>query len=284
MATQLSLLQVAPPTEAPAPQAIEREVPRVLGCVAPTAAALQTMDRKPPAPICATDAEAEAWAEQWWRSYEGHVKAHEGVTYHEPEGLYALLEGDELPPVKLLRLSWLLERAAKLEQAKTVDERRALALPRRQLLEQYEPGAFLSPAEVRRLPRGHIGHTAESCGLSCDDDGYDGGGPRLLTAEDRADRPLKVISISHGELRTSQRPQPSPIPLPTPPPELCSTAPPTLAPVAGWLTPEHPSHACDGRRLVDARASRSTRRAAPTLRQAGRARAGADLQGRRHML
>ena len=111
----------------------------VAGTAAPSGApAPQSMSREPPTPICATEADAEEWAEEWWRSYEGRVNAHEGGPYHKPERLYALLEGREgkPPPVRLLRLSWLLQRAVKLQRAKTDDERRALALPRRQELER----------------------------------------------------------------------------------------------------------------------------------------------------
>ena len=61
-----------------------------------------------------------------------------------------LLEGhDGSPaPVWLLRLSWLLEKA-----------RRRAVLPRRQELPEE---AFLSEAEVRALPRGHVGRACET--------------------------------------------------------------------------------------------------------------------------
>eukprot|EP00966_Prymnesium_polylepis_P292608 6757715-Prymnesium_polylepis.1 len=58
----------------------------------------------------------------------------------------------------VVRLSYLLKRAAKIRLAKTDEERRKLALPRRQWLEEHEPEAFLSADEVRKLGRGHGGH------------------------------------------------------------------------------------------------------------------------------
>ena len=70
--------------------------------------------------------------------------------------------------------------------ATTDEERRALALPRRQQLELREPNAFLSAAEVRRLPRGHAGAPYENC---------------CPSADQLADKPLKVLSISHGAPR-----------------------------------------------------------------------------------
>ena len=51
----------------------------------------------------------------------------------------------------------MLNRADKLRRATTDEERRALAMPRRQELERSEPGAFLTPAEAR----GH--HSRVSC-------------------------------------------------------------------------------------------------------------------------
>ena len=61
-----------------------------------------------------THAEAEKWALEWWASYEGKVKAHDKELYFEAAGLLAQLEG-EVPPVKLLRGTWLLERTRQLD-------------------------------------------------------------------------------------------------------------------------------------------------------------------------
>ena len=60
-----------------------------------------------------------------------------------------------LAKVKLLRSEWLVARAQKLREAKTDAQRAALALPRRQDLEQSDPNAFYTPEEVEMLPRGN---------------------------------------------------------------------------------------------------------------------------------
>ena len=62
------------------------------------------------------------------------------------------LDGSELPPVRLLRSTWIKARAAKLKAAASDDERRLLRLPRRQDLERDEPAAFMSVEELERLP------------------------------------------------------------------------------------------------------------------------------------
>jgi len=164
---------------------------------APSAPHTMQRDEPPPGPkpTCATDAEADEWSTVWWTAYEPHVKAHAADLYHSPLGLYELLEErDGKPaPVKLLRLSWLLRRATKLMAARTHEQRQALALPRRQLLEQHEPEAFLSVEEVRALGRSHAGDPFETCG------GF--------SYFDPADKPLKILSISHGWL-TPQHPDP----------------------------------------------------------------------------
>ena len=74
--------------------------------------------------------------------------------YRDPESIYAQLVprgGLEHPPVKLLKWGWMERRADKLRAATTDEERRALALPRRQDLERDEPDAFYSAEEVRQL-------------------------------------------------------------------------------------------------------------------------------------
>ena len=74
--------------------------------------------------------------------------------YRDPESIHAQLlprGGLEHPPVKLLKWGWMETRADKLRSATTDEERRALALPRRQDLERDEPDAFYSAEEVRQL-------------------------------------------------------------------------------------------------------------------------------------
>ena len=73
--------------------------------------------------------------------------------YQDPNSLFEQLRG-EPPPVRLLKSSWLLERARLVQAASTDAERRRLALPRRQVLEREEPSAFYSAEEVEALPRG----------------------------------------------------------------------------------------------------------------------------------
>ena len=80
-------------------------------------------------------------------------------TFTEPESLFAALRprpDGGLTPVRLLRSSWIKARAAKIKAATTDEERRRLALPRRQDLEAMHPEAFLSPEEMRALPRGYL--------------------------------------------------------------------------------------------------------------------------------
>ena len=74
--------------------------------------------------------------------------------YRDPESIYAQLVprgGLEHPPVKLLKWEWMEKRADRLRSATTDEERRALALPRRQDLERDEPDAFYSAEEVWEL-------------------------------------------------------------------------------------------------------------------------------------
>ena len=77
-------------------------------------------------------------------------------TYTEPEAIFKALEATTtaIAPVKLLRASWVIARAAKLKAAAPA-ERAGLALPRRQQLEAEEPSAFLSLTELKALPREH---------------------------------------------------------------------------------------------------------------------------------
>ena len=103
-------------------------------------------------------------------------------TDDDAESLCRQLEvaDGSLVPVRLVRGSWLLRRAEELRRARTDAERRQLAVPRRQELEDREPHAFLSAAEVRALPRGRA----------------------FITAA-----PLRLIAISHMWL-TKDHPDP----------------------------------------------------------------------------
>eukprot|EP00966_Prymnesium_polylepis_P078922 1829327-Prymnesium_polylepis.1 len=116
------------PTEAPAPQAIQRE---------------------PPRPLCATHDEAIAWAAEWHSQYE--ARAHDASLYHDVDELLTQLEpgaDGSPPPVRLVKLSFLEEWAR---------TRPGVPLPRRQLLERDHPEGFLSAAEVQALPRDYGG-------------------------------------------------------------------------------------------------------------------------------
>lgn len=77
-------------------------------------------------------------------------------AYTDAASIFAALRpkaDGKLAPVKLLRSSWIVARAAKLRAATTDDERRMLRLPRRQDIERDEPNAFMSPEELEGLPR-----------------------------------------------------------------------------------------------------------------------------------
>jgi hypothetical protein len=175
---------------APVPQAMEREAKQ-----GPVAAgkARSGPASGGPKPLVQSQEEAVTFGERVWAQYlkdsEGKPPG-DGEIYFKPDKMYSLMRqgSDGSPaPVRLLRLSWLLEQA-----------RRGAVLPRRQELPEE---AFLSEAEVRALPRGHVGKNYENCG-------------NVQTMDDwRADKPLRIIAISHG-----------------------------------WLTPEHPDP--DGEQLV----------------------------------
>ena len=77
-------------------------------------------------------------------------------AYTDVASIFAALQpkaAGKLAPVKLLRSSWIVTRAAQLRAATTDDERRLLRLPRRQDLERDEPNAFMSSEELEALPR-----------------------------------------------------------------------------------------------------------------------------------
>jgi hypothetical protein len=73
-------------------------------------------------------------------------------TYTSAVAVHAALEpnSDGVTPVKLLRSSWIKQRATKLKAATSADELRRLRLPRRQELERDEPEAFMPLDELRR--------------------------------------------------------------------------------------------------------------------------------------
>ena len=168
---------------APFPQAMEREAKQE-----PVAAgkARSGPASGGPKPLVQSQEEAVAFGERVWAQYlkdsEGKPPG-DGEIFFKPEKMYSLMRrgSDGSPaPVRLLRLSWLLQQA-----------RRGAVLPRRQELPEE---AFLSEAEVRALPRGHEGKAFETCGC-------------LMPDDQRADKPLRIIAISYGWL-TPEHPDP----------------------------------------------------------------------------
>ena len=138
--------------------------------------------RGDPKPLVQSHEEAQAFGQRFWAQYLNEGKPPDSEIYFKPEKMYSLMRrgSDGSPaPVRLLRLSWLLQQA-----------RRGAVLPRRQELPEE---AFLSEAEVRALPRGHVGKDCETCGCMPDDQ--------------RADKPLRIIAISYGWL-TPEHPDP----------------------------------------------------------------------------
>ena len=88
---------------------------------------------------------------------------HEGVDiatddlYADPQSIFKLLRSSadgSPPPVRALKGSWLLQRAAQIRAATSDAEREQLALPRRQVLEMDEIEAFYTAEQVEALPRG----------------------------------------------------------------------------------------------------------------------------------
>ena len=104
----------------------------------------------------------EELAVSYARCYQAYLLRTPGAlppagTYSNEESIFELLRPiDEgcLTPVKLLTTAWVKARAAKLKAATTDDERRKLALPRRQDLERDEPEAFMSVERLKELPVG----------------------------------------------------------------------------------------------------------------------------------
>ena len=168
---------------APFPQVMEREAQQ--GPVAAGKARSGPASRGPE-PLVQSQEEAVAFGQRVWAQYERESQGKapgDGELFFKPEKMYSLMRrgSDGSPaPVRLLRLSWLLKQA-----------RRGAVLPRRQELPEE---AFLSEAEVRALPRGHVGEWYETCGC-------------LMTDEQRADKPLRIIAISYGWL-TPEHPDP----------------------------------------------------------------------------
>jgi hypothetical protein len=161
---------------APFSQVMEREAkPKVTG----------KAGGKPafPEPKVQSQEEALKWGQVFWAKYlkDKAQNPVDGQIFFTPEKMYSLMRqgSDGSPaPVRLLRLSWLLEQA-----------RRGAVLSRRQELPEE---AFLSEAEVRALPRGHMGRECETCFVCC---------------MSNDDKPLHIMSISHGWL-TPEHPDP----------------------------------------------------------------------------
>ena len=168
---------------APFPQVMKREAQQ--GPVAAGKARSGPASRGPE-PLVQSQEEAVAFGQRFWAQYERESQGKapgDGEIFFKPEKMYSLMRrgSDGSPaPVRLLRLSWLLKQA-----------RRGAVLPRRQELPEE---AFLSEAEVRALPRGHVGKDYETCGCNTTDD-------------QRADKPLRIIAISYGWL-TPEHPDP----------------------------------------------------------------------------
>lgn len=72
------------------------------------------------------------------------------------ESLFAMLKPSEsgLAPCALLDGEWMLRRAKAISEITDREDRKRLALPRRQILEKVDPGAYMSVDTLRMLPRG----------------------------------------------------------------------------------------------------------------------------------
>lgn len=126
------------------------------------AAAAPPVDPPLDPPVDLTDSDggalgfaATSAAERSERAEDDHALE----AYTEPESIYMALRApasvDALSPVKLLKWSFLDRVTRRLDAAESEDERRRLALPRRQELERQSPEAFYSVEEVMKLPRGN---------------------------------------------------------------------------------------------------------------------------------
>ena len=92
--------------------------------------------------------------------------------YSEPESIYSQIadassepSNKAMPLVRLVKWSFLDERAREVEAASTDEERAALALPRRQDLETARPDAYFSEKEFRALPRGDMTYAGGALAL-----------------------------------------------------------------------------------------------------------------------
>ena len=77
------------------------------------------------------------------KDFEKRMSGHSIDHFVHEEAIFSMLEpmsrSNELAPCALLDGEWLLKRAEELKQCSSRDERRKLALPRRQDLERDEP-------------------------------------------------------------------------------------------------------------------------------------------------
>ena len=198
---------------APFPQVMKREAQQ--GPVAAGKVRSGPASRGPK-PLVQSQGEAVAFGQRVWGQYERESQGKapgDGEIFFKPEKMYSLMRrgSDGSPaPVRLLRLSWLLQQA-----------RRRAVLPRRQELPEE---AFLSEAEVRALPRGHVGKLCECFGCVFEDDERADDADKPLRFFEAfaeffeacgcvffgdwpADKPLRIIAISYGWL-TPEHPDP----------------------------------------------------------------------------
>lgn len=87
---------------------------------------------------------------------QGELFGFDFSDYTTPETLFHMMGHgvDMVPPVRVLDGDWLCARAEELRQCATLEERRALALPRRQELFALHPEAYMSVSCLASLPRG----------------------------------------------------------------------------------------------------------------------------------
>ena len=115
--------------------------------------------RAPSTPDKATVPSNAANAIERTRSSERNEKARRYCfetdvhRYSKPISILAQLQDhkSELPPVRLLRSSWVLAQADLARSCQSEAERAAYALPRRQELEARSPHAYYSAREVRAV-------------------------------------------------------------------------------------------------------------------------------------
>ena len=112
-------------------------------------------------PCCCTNSVSPADILEWseMKQFRKMMESTRKLTiadYIDEESLFALLRPTPggLAPCKLLDGEWLLRRAETLSQCTAPEQRKSLALPRRQDLERDSPEAFMSVSMLRRLERG----------------------------------------------------------------------------------------------------------------------------------